>query len=153
MLGNSAPDSPEIIVTLNRSMLEKPKNFSDLIESGMTIARINSAHDDLSVWVKLVETLKNEEQKLNENAGKTMSHCKVYIGLAGPKIRIAPFMQEEIHSKLKRMEQLAILYVVSFKVRCCLDRSCSLRITRELWLLLVSVESNIPPIGLLQGGL
>ncbi|SFB92555.1 pyruvate kinase [Bacillus sp. OV322] len=88
--GTESENSPSIMVTLDRSMLAKPDIFSKLLTGGMNIARINCAHDDVHVWTALIEQLKMAE----ENIG-CKDTCKIYMDLAGPKIRIGELAKEK----------------------------------------------------------
>lgn len=54
LLGKSEEDPVSIMVTLDKTMLRTPEIFTELLRAGMTIARINLAHDH-SIWKSLVE--------------------------------------------------------------------------------------------------
>ncbi|MDR4886957.1 pyruvate kinase [Fredinandcohnia sp. QZ13] len=77
-----------IMVTLDRKMLNTPEVFNDLLQAGMTIARINCAHDDLTVWKKMIQSLKMAEETYHARGVRNNSTCKIFIDLPGPKIRI-----------------------------------------------------------------
>jgi pyruvate kinase len=51
-----------------------------MVKAGMQIARINTAHDDETVWLKMIQNLK----KVCEEEGEAV---KIYMDLAGPKLR------------------------------------------------------------------
>lgn len=72
---------PAVMVTFDNSFLEKPEWVSRLLENGMNIARINCAHDNEELWLKLIELL-------HEASQDTGIPCKLYMDLAGPKIRV-----------------------------------------------------------------
>lgn len=58
----------------------------NMVEAGMTCARINCAHDDTEVWLKIIQNVKKASLALK-------SDVKITMDLAGPKIRtgaIAP---------------------------------------------------------------
>lgn len=76
-------DSPSIMVTLDSSMLLTPDIFQKLILSGMTIARINCAHGSPEIWEQLVDQIRKAEGDLQHPFP-----TKIYMDLAGPKIRI-----------------------------------------------------------------
>jgi pyruvate kinase len=65
-----------------------------LLENGMSIARINCAHDDRDCWAKMIGSLEK---------AKTLTGlpCKLYMDLAGPKIRTQVFTHGHPHGKLK----------------------------------------------------
>ena len=69
-----------VMVTFDASFLEEKALVADLLRSGMGVARINCAHDDESVWLKMVE-------KIQAASKKTGISCKIHFDLAGPKIR------------------------------------------------------------------
>ncbi len=69
------------MVTFDNSFLEKPEWVRSLLGSGMNIARINCAHDNEVLWLKLIELL-------HEASQDTGIPCKLYMDLAGPKIRV-----------------------------------------------------------------
>jgi pyruvate kinase len=72
---------PHIMVTLSSELAYDRMQMEALLLAGMTVARINCAHDDPKVWAGMIETLK-------KSMAKTGNACKVYMDLAGPKIRI-----------------------------------------------------------------
>lgn len=69
-----------IMVTLPAEAADDYGLVRDLIESGMDVARINCAHDDRSVWQRMVENIK----QANGEAGY---QCRIMMDLAGPKLR------------------------------------------------------------------
>ncbi|MXV38326.1 pyruvate kinase [Flavobacteriaceae bacterium Ap0902] len=71
---------PHIMVTFDAAFLENPKKIKELLTNGMNVARINCAHDDPKTWLKLIDELKKYSAKLD-------IPCKVFMDLAGPKIR------------------------------------------------------------------
>lgn len=99
LLGKEEFDSPAIMVTLDKSMIGNPEIFTNLLQAGMTIARINCAHDCYDVWVKLIEQLRAAEQNLYHK--QPMNRCKIYMDLPGPKIRITPFQQRKIPMRIE----------------------------------------------------
>jgi len=72
---------PAVMVTFDNSFLEKPEWVRSLLENGMNIARINCAHDAEEVWLELIELL-------HEASKEKGIPCKLYMDLAGPKIRV-----------------------------------------------------------------
>ena len=77
----SVQDRPHIMVTLSVEMMDYPVLMEDMLKEGMSVARINCAHDNAAVWLNMIDMLK----KASANTGKS---CKIYMDLAGPKIRI-----------------------------------------------------------------
>ena len=69
-----------IMVTLPAEAAERPALIADLLEAGMTIARINCAHDDPGVWGRMVDGLTQARLA-------TGRPCAIAMDLAGPKLR------------------------------------------------------------------
>ena len=69
-----------IMVTLPSEAAERPSLVEDLIAAGMNIARINSGHDNVEVWQRMVENIRAAERATGRS-------CRVAIDLAGPKLR------------------------------------------------------------------
>jgi len=68
-----------IMVTVDR----KACNYDfvkDLSDAGMTILRINCAHEDPEVWLKII----NNAKRIREETGRS---CKVLMDISGPKAR------------------------------------------------------------------
>jgi pyruvate kinase len=60
-----------------------PNLVRDFLNRGMSIMRINCAHDSADEWLRMVESL----QAAEEETGKT---CKIAFDFAGPKLRTGP---------------------------------------------------------------
>jgi pyruvate kinase len=71
---------PYIMVTFDSSLADDYDKVKNLLQSGMTIARINCAHDDESAWFRMIQHIKRA-------CRITGMGCKIYMDLAGPKIR------------------------------------------------------------------
>ncbi|HJS56355.1 MAG TPA: pyruvate kinase [Chitinophagaceae bacterium] len=71
---------PYIMVTFDSSLAENYSFIKTLLQNGMNVARINCAHDSESIWARMIHQLK----RAMYDTGMT---CKVYMDLAGPKIR------------------------------------------------------------------
>lgn len=71
---------PYIMLTLDQQMADDYEKVKSMLQSGMNVARINCAHDDESTWFRMIEHLK-------QAAKATGLSCKIYMDLAGPKIR------------------------------------------------------------------
>lgn len=72
--------APSIMVTLDSSLADDYANVKNLLQSGMNIARINCAHDNESIWFRMIQHIKRASRITGNN-------CKIYMDLAGPKIR------------------------------------------------------------------
>ncbi|MDZ4710555.1 MAG: pyruvate kinase [Saprospiraceae bacterium] len=74
------PAIPFIMVTFDGSFADNYLLIKKLLQNGMNVARINCAHDAEPIWAKMIRHIKRACKK----TGKT---CKIYMDLAGPKIR------------------------------------------------------------------
>ncbi len=74
-------DRPHIMVTFSAEMMMESMLVEQMLNEGMSVARINCAHDSEEDWFKMIQVLRKAEFK----TGKT---CMIYMDLAGPKIRI-----------------------------------------------------------------
>ncbi len=73
-------DSPYIMVTFDATFADNYALIKNLLLNGMNVARINCAHDNEAIWAGMIHLL----QKACHKTGKS---CKIYMDLAGPKIR------------------------------------------------------------------
>ncbi|MEP7321918.1 MAG: pyruvate kinase [Saprospiraceae bacterium] len=71
---------PHLMVTFDTSFAEDHHLIERLLKSGMNVCRINCAHDDETVWLKMIANIKRAE-------ASTGITSKIYMDLAGPKIR------------------------------------------------------------------
>ncbi|WP_224487940.1 pyruvate kinase [Robertkochia flava] len=69
-----------IMVTQPTESAWHPELVREMIRAGMDCARINCAHDDKGVWMKIINNVRTEA----EQAGKKVT---ITMDLAGPKIR------------------------------------------------------------------
>ncbi len=69
-----------IMVTLPSEAADAPDMVADLVKRGMTIARINCAHDDRDAWLAMAAHVREAGQRLARPV-------KVLMDIAGPKIR------------------------------------------------------------------
>ena len=76
----SNPYIPQLMVTFDSGLAEDYKRVKTLVKAGMNVARINCAHDDPDSWKRMV----NNIQKAMRATGHS---CRIYMDLAGPKIR------------------------------------------------------------------
>ncbi len=56
-----------------------------MVENGMNCARVNCAHDDQKVWLRIIKNVERAAQALGKDV-------KVAMDLAGPKIRTGPIV-------------------------------------------------------------
>jgi pyruvate kinase len=114
LLGKTVEDPVSIMVTLDKTMLETPEIFKELLRAGMTIARINLAHDH-SIWKKLVDSIRTAEKELGFE--KKNRKCKIYMDLPGPKIRVCDFRKIIVPIKINTEKTSSIGYLVGKKRR------------------------------------
>ncbi len=105
LLGNHDNSNlPSIMVTIDSEFSNDFQHICDLLQNGMHIARINCAHDDVSIWFKMIKNIKKASIKMH-------IPCKIYMDLAGPKMRtqILGKGQKEGKIKVKLDEEILLL--------------------------------------------
>lgn len=75
------PRRTRIMATLPSAAADEPGLVSDLIEAGISCARINCAHDDSAAWGRMVDNVHAAAQRLGRP-------CKIMMDIAGPKLRV-----------------------------------------------------------------
>jgi pyruvate kinase len=75
-----------IMVTLPTEAADDYKLVKKLFNAGMNSARINCAHDDTTVWEKMVKNIERAKKQTGRN-------CKICMDLGGPKLRTGPMRQ------------------------------------------------------------
>jgi pyruvate kinase len=71
---------PFIMVTLDADAIDEQGYVEGLLRHGMNVARINCAHDDQPIWKMMIASVKEASRK----SGRS---CRIYMDLAGPKLR------------------------------------------------------------------
>ena len=71
---------PYIMVTFDAALAGDYAAVKNLLQSGMNVARINCAHDNESTWFRMIQHIRRASKI-------TGLPCKIYMDLAGPKIR------------------------------------------------------------------
>lgn len=74
------PMIPYIMVTFDADFADNHHLIRSLLKSGMNVARINCAHDDKETWGKMIDMVRKTSFDLE-------IPCKIYMDLAGPKMR------------------------------------------------------------------
>ena len=95
------PLSPYLMVTFDSSFAENYTLIKNLLQNGMNVARINCAHDDEATWSRMIHQLK----KACRITGR---YCKIYMDLAGPKIRTKLLRKGKGKGKVKIREGEAV---------------------------------------------
>ncbi|SDK36062.1 pyruvate kinase [Lacicoccus qingdaonensis] len=90
-----------ILVTMPTEAANNKEMVSDLIEAGMDMARINCAHDDESVWKKMIENIREASKESGRN-------CQILIDISGPKIRIKNLLTSKRNPKLQVGEKFLL---------------------------------------------
>lgn len=72
---------PHIMVTFTEEMISDRLMVEEMLRAGMSVARINCAHDSPAAWTDMIDGLRRA-------VSKTGHPCKLYMDLAGPKIRV-----------------------------------------------------------------
>jgi pyruvate kinase len=91
------PVIPSIMVTFDSSFADDYTLIKNLLKNGMNVARINCAHDDEATWSGMVHHLKRA-------CRYTGLPCKIYMDLAGPKIRTILMKKGKEKGKVKVKE-------------------------------------------------
>lgn len=82
MFGKPHPERySHIMVTLPPEAAEDPGFVEKLVEKGMEIARINSAHDGPEEWKKMIANIEAASEKLKQPV-------HLFFDIPGPKIRV-----------------------------------------------------------------
>lgn len=95
-----------IMVTIDSKWLDNYSKFETLLKAGMNIARINCAYDDQNIWLELIENIR----KASDNTGIA---CKIYMDLAGPKIRT--LLREKMPMPLSVGQRIILASKAQFK--------------------------------------
>ncbi|MDP4262552.1 MAG: pyruvate kinase [Bacteroidota bacterium] len=90
-------DTPYIMVTFDSSFADNYAFIKTLLQNGMNAARINCAHDDEATWSRMIHQLKRALRH-------TGLQCKIYMDLAGPKIRTQLIKKGKKKGKVKIKE-------------------------------------------------
>ncbi|WP_135229830.1 pyruvate kinase [Deinococcus fonticola] len=93
--------TPGIMVTFPSEAADDPVLIRDLLEAGMTVARINLAHDDEAAWGRML-------LHLNAACEATGKSCRVLMDLAGPKVRTGQPRWPKKQDRLSTGEQLIL---------------------------------------------
>ena len=92
------PNIPHLMVTFDTGMADDYAKVKALVQAGMNVARINCAHDNPEIWTRMVQNIR----KASRATGHT---CKIYLDLAGPKIRTILLGKGRKKGRLKLREQ------------------------------------------------
>ena len=109
------PKIPHLMVTFETEMANNYAAVKALLKAGMNVARINSAHDGPKHWKRMISNVHRASKA-------TGIPCKIYLDLAGPKIRTMLLGKGRKKGSLKLFEQslfyLAELYATFDEKEC-----------------------------------
>ncbi len=83
-----------IMVTLPSAAAGDGLFVHDLVQRGMDVARINCAHDEAAAWQAMIENVRAA-------AAATHRSCRIYMDLAGPKLRTGEMAVKSTGLRLK----------------------------------------------------
>jgi len=69
-----------ILVTLSGEVADDYILIKEMLLKGMDCARINCAHDEPTVWLRIIDQIKHARRE-------TGRHCRILMDLGGPKLR------------------------------------------------------------------
>ena len=96
------PHIPHLMVTLDTGSADDYASVKALVLAGMNLARINCAHDGPDEWHRMVTNV--------QKASRATGHpCKIYLDLAGPKIRTTLLGKGWSKGRLKLREKECFL--------------------------------------------
>jgi pyruvate kinase len=84
-----------IMVTMPTEAAWQPGIAFDLVDRGMSVARINCSHDDETVWQAMIDNIRSASAQL----GKP---CRVSMEIPGPKVRIDRMMTTQRRARVKQ---------------------------------------------------
>jgi len=91
-----------MLVTAPQEAAETPAFMQALAERGVQAIRINCAHDDASLWARMIENLRAAE-------ASTGHSIKILMDLAGPKIRTGMVRTPQDTKRMMRGNTFAIV--------------------------------------------
>lgn len=83
-----------IMVTMPTAAADNYEMVKSMVDNGMNCARVNCAHDDPTIWKKIIDNIRKASEELNKK-------CKVAMDLAGPKIRTGDIVDGPMVLKIK----------------------------------------------------
>lgn len=95
-------DKTKIMITVPTEHTFDPSWFNALASEGVHLFRINTAHDNIAAWKQMAEHIRNTRNAIKDT--------KIYVDLAGPKIRtVVPKNKKGKPKKIKLFENEKIL--------------------------------------------
>ena len=109
LFGSKPDELPHIMVTFDKNIGKDSLFIEKLLKKGMHVARINCARDDEKAWDMIIANIK----KASAETGK---ECKIYMDLAGPKIRTKILGKGRKNESVKIAEG-TIFYITESKAK------------------------------------
>jgi pyruvate kinase len=94
---STSTDKTKIMITVPSNYAEDEFWFFNLSHEGVHLFRINTAHDSTEAWNDMAELIKLEQYA----SGKDL---RIYVDLAGPKIRTSLFKSKKSYEKVKKIK-------------------------------------------------
>ncbi|MDD2266665.1 pyruvate kinase [Sulfuricurvum sp.] len=94
---STSSDKTKIMITVPSNYMDDEFWFSNLSHEGVHLFRINTAHDSTEAWSDMAELIKLEQYA----SGKDL---RIYVDLAGPKIRTSLFKYKKSPDKIKKIK-------------------------------------------------
>lgn len=91
------PNIPHLMVTFESGLAKDYAAVKALLKAGMNIARINCAHDNPEKWKRMIANVRKASRA-------TGQPCKIYMDLAGPKIRTTLLGKGRLDDRIKIRE-------------------------------------------------
>jgi len=95
--------SIRIMVTLPTEAATNHTFIYNLIDKGTECVRINCAHDNPAVWLRMIENLRAAERDLGQR-------CLLLMDLAGPKVRTKDVIAPKHENKLTKGSHILLTY-------------------------------------------
>lgn len=100
-----------VMITLPSDAAEDPSIIQGLAARNIDIVRINTAHDSLNQWQKMAQIVKRINQSTRLN-----NPIRIYVDLAGPKIRTGKIKLVTVPLKI-RPDEHSMLLLTSKKLQ------------------------------------
>lgn len=94
---STSSDKTKIMITVPSNYSDDEFWFSDLAHEGVHLFRINTAHDSVALWSDMAEGINLEKH----STGKDL---RIYVDLAGPKIRTSLIKHKKSPDKMKKIK-------------------------------------------------
>lgn len=96
-------EETKIMLTLPSEAADDTSMIEEFASAGVGLFRINTAHDDVTAWRIMADKIKELNQNLHPQ-----NRLKIYVDLAGPKIRTGKIRKVPAAVKLDSLEKVYI---------------------------------------------